>query len=85
MSSTGKSFGDANNTISNPDALIGVIPAYKVMDLSATYKIKMFSIKAGANNLGDAKYFTKRTDEYPGPGIIPAIGRSFYVSIGAKF
>ena len=85
LSSTGKSFGDANNTVSSPDALIGIIPAYKVMDLSATYKLKMFNLKAGVNNLGDAKYFTKRTDEYPGPGIIPAIGRSFYVSVGAKF
>jgi hypothetical protein len=33
----------------------------------------------------NAKYFTTRTDEYPGPGIIPAIGRSIYVGFGAKF
>jgi Fe(3+) dicitrate transport protein len=55
------------------------------MDASATYKIKNYNIKAGLNNLTDARYFTKRTDEYPGPGIIPASGRSFYLSVGAKF
>ncbi len=85
FSSTGKSYGDANNTVSSSDALIGIIPAYRVMDLSATYLIKNFNLKAGVNNLTDARYFTKRTDEYPGPGIIPAQGRSFYFSFGAKF
>jgi Fe(3+) dicitrate transport protein len=85
LSNTGKSYGDANNTISSSDAVIGIIPAYKVMDLSATYKIKNYNFKAGVNNLADARYFTKRTDEYPGPGIIPSIARSFYLSFGAKF
>jgi Fe(3+) dicitrate transport protein len=84
-SMTSKSYGDANNTIHSPDAIIGVIPAYKVMDISGTYKIKNYNIKAGVNNIANASYFTKRTDEYPGPGIIPAIGRSFYISFGAKF
>jgi Fe(3+) dicitrate transport protein len=37
------------------------------------------------NNIADKKYFTLRADEYPGPGIIPSIGRSFYVGISAKF
>jgi Fe(3+) dicitrate transport protein len=85
LSNTGKSYGDANNTISSHNAVIGIVPAYKVMDLSVSYKIKNYNIKGGINNLADARYFTKRTDEYPGPGIIPSIGRSFYISFGAKF
>jgi Fe(3+) dicitrate transport protein len=85
LSNTGKSYGDANNTISSSDAVIGIVPSYKVMDLSAAYKIKNYNFKAGVNNLADARYFTKRTDEYPGPGIIPSIARSFYLSFGAKF
>lgn len=85
FSSTAKSYGDANNTVSSSDALIGIIPAYKVMDFSATYTIKNYNLKGGINNLTNAHYFTKRTDEYPGPGIIPAQGRSLYVSFGAKF
>jgi len=85
FSAVSKSYSDANNTVSSPDALIGLIPAYKVMDVSGTVKIKNYNIKGGVNNLANAKYFTLRTDEYPGPGIIPAIGRSFYVSFGATF
>ena len=65
---------------------MGVIPAYTVIDWSASCKFKNnYNIKFGVNNLADNKYFTKRTDEYPGPGIIPAIGRSFYLGFGAHF
>jgi Fe(3+) dicitrate transport protein len=49
--------------------------------LSATYRIKNYSLKFGINNLLDKAYFTRRTDEYPGPGIIPAVGRSFYAGV----
>ena len=94
FSYTGHSFGDANNTTYRPDftpdeandyAIAGEIPAYKVWDLSATYLFRNFELKGGVNNLTDARYFTRRTDEYPGPGIIPAIGRSFYATLVAKF
>ena len=85
FSNTGKSYGDAENTVRSSDAIVGVIPAYKVMDLAVTYKLSLLNIKAGINNLADVKYFTKRADEYPGPGIIPAIGRSFYLGFGVKF
>lgn len=82
---TAKSFSDANNTVLSPDAEVGVIPAYTVMDWSATAKIKHYNIKAGVNNLSDSRYFTFRTVEYPGPGIIPSIGRTFYVGFGGTF
>jgi Fe(3+) dicitrate transport protein len=85
VSYVSKSYGDANNTEYSSDAIVGVIPSYTVMDLSATYKVKNYNLKAGINNLANEKYFTKRTDEYPGPGIIPASSSSFYVSMGAKF
>ena len=39
----------------------------------------------GVNNLADARYFTRRTDEYPGPGIIPSLGRGFYATLAARF
>jgi Fe(3+) dicitrate transport protein len=85
LSYTGKSYGDANNTVASANPVIGIIPSYTVMDLSASYKFRNYTIKAGVNNLADKRYFTKRTDEYPGPGIIPSIARSFYISVGAKF
>jgi Fe(3+) dicitrate transport protein len=39
------------------------------------------TLRAGVNNLTNLDYFTTRTTEYPGPGIIPSIGRSLYVTL----
>lgn len=78
-------FGDASNIKISSDPVAGYIPAYSVTDCSASYKYKNYALKFGANNLADKAYFTRRTDEYPGPGIIPSIGRSWYVGISAKF
>ena len=43
------------------------------------------NIKAGINNFNDTRYFTRRAGGYPGPGALPADGRNFFISIGAKF
>ena len=85
ISNSSESYADANNTVSSDDAIVGLIPAYQVMDWSTTVKIKKCTVKFGVSNLADTKYFNLRTDEYPGPGIIPAQGRSIYVGFGAKF
>ena len=82
---TGDAYGDASNEKISADPVAGYIPAYTVLDLSATYKIRHYSLKLGCNNLAGINYFTRRTDEYPGPGIIPSIGRSFYAGIAARF
>jgi Fe(3+) dicitrate transport protein len=81
----GDAYGDATNVKFSDNPIAGYIPAYTVLDFSATYKIGNYAIKCGVNNLTDKAYFTRRTDEYPGPGIIPAIGRSFYLGLAAKF
>lgn len=85
MSNNGDAYGDATNAKISSDPVAGYIPAYTVFDASVTYKVKRYSLKAGVNNIADKKYFTLRADEYPGPGIIPSIGRSFYVGISTKF
>ena len=82
---TGDAFGDASNLKISDDPVAGYIPAYIVLDFSATYKINCYALKLGVNNLADQSYFTRRTDEYPGPGIIPAVGRSFYFGFTCKF
>ena len=83
---TSSSFGDASNKVYSPDALVGIIPVYSLVDISGSYRInKKCKFKFGINNLTDKKYFTLRTSEYPGPGIIPAIGRMFYVGLSASF
>ena len=47
--------------------------------------LEKHNFKFGINNLVDKRYFTVRTNGYPGPRIIPAIGRSFYIGFEAKF
>ena len=85
MSNVGDAYGDATNARLNSDPVAGYIPAYTVFDASVTYRINRYSLKAGMNNIADKRYFTLRSDEYPGPGIIPSVGRSFYVGVTAKF
>jgi len=58
---------------------------YRVFDLSTEYKfLKNYNIRAGVNNLLDENYATRRASGYPGPGILPGEGRTFYISVGAK-
>ena len=85
FSHTSKQFSDANNTVFDPNAGSGVIPAYSIIDLAATYKMKALTLKFGVNNLANTNYFTFRTTEYPGPGIIPSMGRSMYFGVGMNF
>jgi len=75
-------FSDATNARRTPTAIEGIIPAYQVMDLSAQYSISRYNFEAGINNLTDERYFTRRATGYPGPGIIPAQARNFYLSVG---
>lgn len=79
-----ETFSDANNTVTpTANGQTGLIPAYQVMDLSASLKLaRRFSFRAGVNNLTDARYFTRRAGGYPGPGLLPADGRNGYVSVG---
>ena len=78
-------YADAANTKTNSNPVIGRIPGYSVFDCSVSFQYKKIKIKGGINNLADKRYFTQRTDEYPGPGIIPSTGRSLYMGIGYDF
>ena len=82
FSNQSQAYGDAANTEMSNNPITGRIPGNNIIDWSATLTINKFKFKAGFNNLADKKYFTQRTDEYPGPGIIPSTGRSFYFGIG---
>lgn len=77
----GKQYSDATNAETTPTAVDGAIPALSIMDISASYKWKMFTIYSGVNNLTNKKYFTRRADGYPGPGILPSDIRNWYVTL----
>ncbi|HNP20099.1 MAG TPA: TonB-dependent receptor [Fulvivirga sp.] len=79
-----KHYTDATNAERTATAIEGAIPAYMVVDISAKYAWKKLSAEATCNNALNASYFTRRADSYPGPGIIPADGRGFYVTLQLK-
>lgn len=84
---SGKIFTDANNTVTpSANGVTGLLDKYHVLDLSAEYRfLKNYNLRGGINNLTDEMYATRRSGGYPGPGILPGEGRTFFLSIGAKF
>ncbi len=78
---TAAHFTDATNAVLTSTAVEGIIPAYKVIDLSMAYRIQRFTLEANVNNLLNEAYFTRRAESYPGPGIIPSDGRGFYFTV----
>lgn len=83
----GMVFTDANNTITpSANGVTGKINGFNVYDFAMEYQFfEKYNIKTGLNNLEDIKYATRRAGGYPGPGLIPNEGRTFYISLGAKF
>ena len=79
-------FTDSSNAFEgNLSGVIGVIPAYELVDLSGAFKLNKFKLEFGVNNTLNEAYFTRRATGYPGPGIIPSPGRNFYLSTQYKF
>jgi Fe(3+) dicitrate transport protein len=83
---TAQQFTDAtNSTQPSNNGINGLVPSYYVMDLSAEYRFsRVWQLSATVNNLSNNMYYTRRADSYPGPGIIPADGRAFYVTVQVK-
>lgn len=85
FSYVGNHFSDANNTAFNPTGASGVVPAYKLVDLAFNYRFrKNYHLNLNVNNLLNEKYFTRRINMYPGPGILPGDGITFNLGLGLK-
>ncbi|RMG66847.1 MAG: TonB-dependent receptor [Bacteroidetes bacterium] len=78
-------FTDATNAPFSATAVVGEVPAYYVVDAALRYRRTWLTVEAGINNLTDNRYFTRRAAAYPGPGIIPAEGRSLYLTVEVVF
>lgn len=85
FSHVGKQYSDATNAEFSPRAVDGAVPAYQVMDLNASYNWKWFTLYGTINNLANKKYFTRRADGYPGPGILPSDPRAYYLTLQFKW
>lgn len=79
-------FTDASNApqdrSDNQSGIVGDIPAYGVADASLSYRFRFLQLEVGINNVFDRIYFAQRATGYPGPGIIPAPPRTFYLTLG---
>lgn len=84
FSYTDEQFTDATNSLSTGNSVNGLIPSYYVMDLNFAYKYWKLTFNAGIENLTNKKYFTRRATGYPGPGIIPSSGRTFFFTLAIK-
>ena len=87
LSHSAEVFSSADNTVeASSNGTDGLIPAYTVADINLSFTpFKHFDVKTGINNVTDARYFTRRSGGYPGPGVLPAEARNFWVSIGYSF
>lgn len=74
-------YSDATNAVRSASAIEGIIPSYNVWDLSLFYTYKFLKIETSLNNALNRYYFTRRAEAYPGPGIIPADPRAFYLTL----
>ncbi len=81
-----KTFSDANNTImASANGQIGLIPSYHLFDCNFQFQFyKYFQFKSGINNLFNKNYFTRRSGGYPGPGILPGNGRTYFITVACK-
>jgi Fe(3+) dicitrate transport protein len=78
-------YTDATNAKDGAvSAVIGAIPAYSVMDFSLSYQYRKWRMEGSVNNIGDQMYFTRRATGYPGPGILPSDGRSYFLTLQLK-
>ncbi|HEV7349741.1 TonB-dependent receptor domain-containing protein [Telluribacter sp.] len=78
-------FTEATNAVDGGVAgVVGLIPAYTIMDASASWDYKRYRVEGSVNNLANALYFTRRATGYPGPGILPSDGRGFYLTLQVK-
>ncbi|HSH76590.1 MAG TPA: TonB-dependent receptor, partial [Longimicrobiales bacterium] len=82
VSYVAESFADPLNTEApSANGAVGVVPAYTVADVNAGLELTgWLSVRAGVSNVFDRRYFTKRPQFYPGPGVWPSDGRSLQLS-----
>ncbi|MBK5273228.1 MAG: TonB-dependent receptor, partial [Bacteroidia bacterium] len=76
---------DAFNSEFSSNGVTGVIPSYHVWDWRFNWRFaKQYHVSAAINNFTNERYFNRRITFYPGPGILPADGRTFVISFGVK-
>lgn len=83
---TAKTYADALNSVApTATGAAGLVPAYHLFDFNSSIFITShLQLRLNLNNAFNRKYFTKRPQFYPGPGIWSSDGRSFSTSLMIK-
>ncbi|MEL6388661.1 MAG: TonB-dependent receptor [Bacteroidota bacterium] len=82
----GLQYSDAANTEEPFVGVFGTVPSYQVADFSCRYDLsEQVRLSLTVNNILDSSYFTRRAPAYPGPGIIPALGRIWNTTVSFTF
>ena len=81
---TARQYSDATNALYSSTGVVGIVPAYGVVDCTIRYGWEWIVVEGGVNNVLDARYFSRRAETYPGPGIVPADARSIFLSVRAS-
>lgn len=80
---TSSMYADATNTkTASADGTRGIIPAYNLLDVTASYRLnKYLTLACTMNNIFNKQYFIRRATSYPNAGVWSADGRSVQVSL----
>ncbi len=83
VSHVSRTFADALNTVTpSANGATGIVPSYTLVDAHGSVAVsRLLRLSGGVSNLFDRQYFTKRPQFYPGPGVWPSDGRSFFLSL----
>jgi Fe(3+) dicitrate transport protein len=83
LSYVGRTYADALNTVTpSATGAVGRVPGYALLDLHGGVVLTRWArLSVAVSNALNQRYFTKRPQFYPGPGIWPSDGRSFQMSI----
>ena len=83
---TSSVYTDALNTEqASENGQIGKIAGYGLLDASVHYAINpRWFTELFVNNVTDVRYATRRSTGYPGPGLLPGMGRAVNVTLGLK-
>ena len=78
---TSSMYADATNTkTASADGTCGIIPAYNLLDMTASYRLnKYLTLACTMNNILNKQYFIRRSMSYPNAGVWSADGRSVQV------
>jgi Fe(3+) dicitrate transport protein len=78
---TDAQYTDATNAKRSASGVNGRLDGYGVLDANVGVNLPAgFRVEGACSNVMNVRYATRRAEGYPGPGLIPADGRGYYIT-----